>query len=212
MDEARPRFVTIKDLVLDYVHRAKGHVDYDSLTREVKSQFPTSRWQKTHWTWYRYQIVRGRFKPLFSEEERADLANRVATRRNAPKRTESPRPAATGVGQARGPAAKDDHVKAVGDRILDHVRFTIGLASGEDQDLRFKLNRWVFARLLQDEIRVKRPIKKQLWAGGARSCCICGKTFEALKGVEIHRKDSSQSYSTGNCTLICRTCHETSPS
>jgi hypothetical protein len=111
----------------------------------------------------------------------------------------------------RGPSPKDDKVKSLGDPILDHIRFVIGLAAGGDQVLRFKINRWIFARLLQDEIRVKRPIKKALWDSGMTGCQICGKEFDSLKGVEIHRKDSTQGYSVDNCLLACRECHQEKP-
>ncbi|MBN2583419.1 MAG: hypothetical protein JXL80_10150 [Planctomycetes bacterium] len=48
---------TIKSLVLDNVHRNGGHVDYDALAAEVKEHFPGSAWKKTHWAWYKSQIV-----------------------------------------------------------------------------------------------------------------------------------------------------------
>jgi len=65
---------TIKALVFDYIHRRKGQVDYKTLTDEVINDFPQSKWKKTHWAYYRYQIVHGRFKKFFSEKERANLA------------------------------------------------------------------------------------------------------------------------------------------
>lgn len=197
---------TIKALVLEFVHRCGGKVDYASLTQEVRKHFPTSKWQRTHWAWYRHQILRGRFKNLFSEEERATLSQASGT----PREVASPMPErqdGTG-GLTRGPAAKDPEVKRIGDALLSHIRLVISLAVGGNLDKQFRLNRWVFSRLLGDEIRIKRPIKKLLWEGGMRDCQACGEGFGSLKGVEIHRKDGSQGYSADNCELLCRECHQ----
>lgn len=112
------------------------------------------------------------------------------------------------MGCGRGPEARDPEIKRIGDSLLHHVRDMISLAAGDDADKKFKLNRWVFSRLLQDEIRVKRPIKRELWDGGMRSCQSCGQGFRSLKGVELHRKDASRSYSTDNCELLCGECHQ----
>jgi hypothetical protein len=63
---------------------------------------------------------------------------------------------------------------------------------------------------MQAEIRAKRPIKKQLWNSGMKSCQTsgCGKEFKTLKNVEIHRRNNSKGYSVENCILVCRECHE----
>lgn len=205
IESGRP-YRTIKSLVLDHVHRAKGHVSYDVLTEEVRKTFPASRWKKTHWAWYRSQIRHGRFRNEFSDTERAALAGHDVAL-PAPTPPAPPQSAELGP-MLRGPAAKDVEVKRIGDAILEQARFIISLAAGENVEKRFKLNRWVFSRLLQDEIRIKRPIKQKLWAGGMRSCQACGESFETLKGVEIHRKDESRAYSAANCELLCRECHQ----
>ena len=67
-------YPTIKALVLDFVHRCDGDVDYDALTAEVLKDFPDSRWKRTHWSWYRNQILRGRFKEQFSRAELAAVS------------------------------------------------------------------------------------------------------------------------------------------
>ncbi len=197
---------TIKQLVVDFVHRCDGRVDYEALTAEVRKHFPTSKWQKTHWAWYRSQITRGRFKGLFSEDERAALAP-TRGRRSWPVTTKPPA-REDGDALTRGPQARDPEVKRIGDGLLDHIRLVISLAAGDDEDKQFRLNRWVFSRLLQDEIRVKRPIKKELWDHGMRSCQACGEQFSSLKGVEIHRKDEMLGYATENCELLCKDCHQ----
>ena len=71
-------YATIKALVLDFVHSCKGKVDYEVLAQQVKKHFPTSKWQRSHWTWYRHQIVRGRFRQSFSDSEVAALSRPAA--------------------------------------------------------------------------------------------------------------------------------------
>lgn len=183
-------YSSIKELVFDVVHRTKGSVDYQTLTSHVRSAFPKSKWDRKNWTWYRNQITTGRFKTLFPEEIRENL--RSATKQ----------PVGNG---------SENRVKQIGDAILKHIRSVMNTACGEEQDFRFKVNRWVYRRLQQDEIRVKRPIKKHLWNSGIRSCQSCGNPFDDLKGVEIHRKDSRRNYSNDNCLLLCRPCHELPP-
>ena len=63
----------------------------------------------------------------------------------------------------RGRAPGDPEVKRRGDWILKAVRSAVSERAGDDADLGLELNRWVFGRLQQDEIRTKRPIKKALW-------------------------------------------------
>lgn len=177
--------VTIKDTVFQAIHKSKGKLTYEEITAIVKQAFPDSKWQKSHWAWYRYQIREGRFVSEFSATERRNLSRREEQKRK-----------------------KAGDIKAVGDGILNHVRFVLDTVASEDDDLRFKLNRWIFARLQQDEIKTKRPIKKQLWELGEQSCSECGKAFESLKGIELHRKDSSATYSLDNCVLLHRGCHQ----
>jgi len=207
MAKQQGSYRTIKALVFDHVHRCQGNVDYEELTREVKRHFPQSKWKKTHWAWYSHQIRGGRFRSLFSEEERQNLGGTRPPASAPAVKSEAPAPD-MGTAPAQGPAPKDPEVKRIGDPILDHVRFDIGLAAGDDYDLRFRLNRWIFARLQQDEIRVKRPIKKKLWDDGMQSCQACKQPFTKLKGVELHRTDASKGYSVGNCELLCRECHQ----
>jgi hypothetical protein len=186
MSHAPKKFNTIKELVFGFVHRAGGRVDYEALTAEVKRHFPKSRWQKSHWVWYRCQMTKGIYRHLFTAEETRNLE---------------------GTKCIRG----DTKIKNLADPILSRVRSMIRRAAGNNEVLHFKINRWVFARLLQDEIRIKRPIKKSLWDSGIRACQGCGKPFHSLKGVEIHRRRGDQGYSKDNCMLVCRDCHEKNP-
>jgi hypothetical protein len=202
---------TIKALVIDFVHRCNGHVSFEALTEAVRRQFPTSKWKKSHWAWYRQQILHGRFRAMFSDDELTALAGARST--SSGSQASGPLVSYEGKPLIRGPVAKDPEVKRIGDAILDNVRLVISLAAGDDIDKQFKLNRWVFSRLLQDEIRVKRPIKRKLWDSAIRTrqvpaCAACREKFESLKGVEIHRKDESKGYSEANCELLCRECHQ----
>ena len=208
MPERPSPYRTIKALVFSDVHRRNGRVDYKALTTEIRRHFPASKWNRTHWAWYRYQIVRGRFKNLFSQEERANLAQ-------AGKLTEPGLPCVVPVRtddetvpRAKGRLPDDPEVKRIGDAILSHVRLVISLAAAQDANLQFKLNRWVFSRLQQEEIRVKRPIKRKLWERGMRACQACRQPFDSPKGMELHRKDGSHGYSLENCELLCRECHQ----
>jgi hypothetical protein len=98
-------------------------------------------------------------------------------------------------------------VKRVGDKILDHVRFVIATAAGDDPDMRFSLNRWIFQRLSNEERLAKKSIKAKLWRTGMQSCQACGEGFKSPKNVEIHRKDDMRGYFVENCELLCRDCH-----
>lgn len=174
------KYRTIKELVLDINNRI-GLSDYEAITREVKKYFPGSKWNESHFAWYRSQIRTGK---MTSTQQ---LPSKVLR--------------------------SDPDVKRIGDQILNHINFIfLDISAKNDSDLRFKINRWVYSRLLQAEVRAKRPIKKQLWNGGMRSCQAagCPKKFSTLKNVEIHRKDSTKAYSVENCILVCRECHEKS--
>jgi hypothetical protein len=67
-------YPSIKALVLEYVHARSGRADYAELTKQVKKHFPTSKWQPTHWVWYRSQILHGPFRHPFSENELAAIS------------------------------------------------------------------------------------------------------------------------------------------
>ena len=69
--ESKPykSYTTIKALVMDFVHRHEGEVDYKKLTDEVLHYFPTSKWKATHWNYWRYQILHGKISKDFSDSE-----------------------------------------------------------------------------------------------------------------------------------------------
>lgn len=68
---------TIKDIVFDYIDRKDGEVNFDELTNTILTTFPNSEWKKTHWAWYKTQIVssKGKYFNLFSESIKTKLSN-----------------------------------------------------------------------------------------------------------------------------------------
>lgn len=197
-------YQTIKDAVFDIIRQTKGLTDYETVTKTVMKHFPKSAWKESHWAYYRSQITSdiGRYREEFPEKIRANLQRGVGRLGGRSRK------ASRIVLQKKKRETKEDKVKRIGDEILEHARFVIGVAAGNNTQMRFKLNRWVYARLMQDEIREKRPVKQALWSSGIRACQKCGQKFKTIKGVEIHRKDSNKIYSVENCQLLCRECHQ----
>ena len=193
----RKNYSTIKDLVFDIIHQTKGKIDYETMTKYVLENFPNSKWKTTHWSWYKNQIRTGRFKNNFSDEEKKNLQLKMTGKTST-----------IILPVKKGEKQEENHVKRIGDNILNHTRMMIREITKDDEDFEFKLNRWIYSRLQQDEIAKKRPIKQELWDLGMRSCQDCDKEFPTIKGVEIHRKDGTKAYSIDNCELLCRPCHQ----
>jgi len=196
---------SIKELVFDIIRQTKGLAEYETVTKAVKKYFPKSKWKESHWGYYRSQITSeiGRYKDEFPEQIKSNLRRGVRSSRGRPRKKVK-----LVLRKRKKRETKEERIKRIGDAILEHARFVIGMAAGNDAGIRFKLNRWVYARLMQDEIREKRPVKQSLWDSGMRSCQKCGKEFTSIKGMEIHRKDGDKVYSVANCELLCRTCHQ----
>lgn len=89
----------------------------------------------------------------------------------------------------------------------DRYQKRIREETGGDKTLAFRVNRWIFSRLTLDERKTKQPIKIMLWNNGEKTCHTCGKPFDTLKNLELHRVDGSQPYTPENCVLLCRPCH-----
>jgi hypothetical protein len=66
---------TIKDVLFSFINENNGVVNFEDATKLILEKFPNSRWQKTHWVWYKYQISspRGKYYGLFSEQIRKNL-------------------------------------------------------------------------------------------------------------------------------------------
>lgn len=65
----------IKNIVFDYINSKNGNIILQDLANEVLKKKPDSKWNYTHWNWYRYHITseKGKFFNLFSEEIRQHL-------------------------------------------------------------------------------------------------------------------------------------------
>jgi len=51
---------SIRELVIDSYISTGGMPSYELLTEQVRIHFPTSKWQKSHYSWYKSQINTGR--------------------------------------------------------------------------------------------------------------------------------------------------------
>jgi len=95
-----------------------------------------------------------------------------------------------------------------GNRILEKTRKDITGSAKGDADKWFKLNRWVFARLQEDERKTKRDLKKKL-IRKVDYCGHCGKKFNSKKFIDIHRINKDKAYSEDNCILVHNgKCHQ----
>ncbi len=52
-------YQTIKELVIETCMSEGAYPSYEKLTSLVLKYFPTSKWQKTHYAWYKSKIKRG---------------------------------------------------------------------------------------------------------------------------------------------------------
>jgi hypothetical protein len=50
---------TIKDLVIETCISEGAFPSYEKITSLVRQHFPTSKWQKTHYAWYKSRIKNG---------------------------------------------------------------------------------------------------------------------------------------------------------
>jgi len=53
-------YATIRELVIDSYISEGQMPSYESLTKKVRDSFPTSAWQKSHYSWYKSQINTGK--------------------------------------------------------------------------------------------------------------------------------------------------------
>jgi endonuclease len=66
---------TIKELVIETCMAEGGFPSYEKLTSLVRQHFPTSKWQKTHYAWYKSKIKTGEIQvPGISAERNAEGA------------------------------------------------------------------------------------------------------------------------------------------
>jgi hypothetical protein len=64
---------TIKELVIETCVAEGGFPSYEKLTALVRQHFPTSKWQKTHYAWYKSKIRTGEIQvPGISTERNVE--------------------------------------------------------------------------------------------------------------------------------------------
>ena len=97
----------------------------------------------------------------------------------------------------------EDSIKVRGDKILRLCRRLIRDAAYGNEDDLFLINRWVYARLQQDERKEKDKIKAHLLEKSGARCSKCG----CIGSLDLHRMNNRKSYSVGNCVLLCPDCH-----
>lgn len=56
------KFTTIKQLIIDEILSNNEFPTYSELTEKVKENFPSSKWQKSHYSWYKSQIKTGKIE------------------------------------------------------------------------------------------------------------------------------------------------------
>jgi hypothetical protein len=79
------RSKTIKDLVIETCIAEGGFPSYEKLTSLVKEQFPASRWQKTHYDWYKSKIKTGKIQISgISGERKLETDRRNIVVQNSP--------------------------------------------------------------------------------------------------------------------------------
>jgi len=66
-------YQSIKELVIDSYISEGGMPSYEKLTSLVKQCFPHSRWQKSHYSWYKSQIKTGKI-PIANETSDNDTS------------------------------------------------------------------------------------------------------------------------------------------
>ncbi len=92
-------------------------------------------------------------------------------------------------------------------QILKQVRSQIKEVAGENPDVWFKINRYVYARLLGDE-RKKKPKKADLFDKQKGLCWICKGRIDKIKDTDTHRIDEKLGYDdVDNVVLVHQGCH-----
>jgi hypothetical protein len=77
--------MTIKDILFEYIEKTEGNVDFEEITDIILSKKPTSKWQLTHWKWYKTHIIspNGKYHYVFSKQI-VDNISKNKTKRDKP--------------------------------------------------------------------------------------------------------------------------------
>ena len=68
---------TIKELVIDSYISMGGMPSYESLTEQVRLHFPSSKWQLSHYSWYKSQIKTGSIDLSLHENSSAEITEEI---------------------------------------------------------------------------------------------------------------------------------------
>lgn len=82
---AKKRYYTIKEIVFGEIHETNGKVVYKKLEDKVLTHFPGNAFKKTHWVWYRYQCIKGKYAKDFNSEEKQNLL--ISARKSSVKKS-----------------------------------------------------------------------------------------------------------------------------
>ncbi len=74
--------MSIKDIVFNHINSLNGNINLHDLTDKILIKSPNSKWDHTHWNWYRYQVTsdKGKFFHLFSDEIKENLKSLISNR------------------------------------------------------------------------------------------------------------------------------------
>ena len=101
-----------------------------------------------------------------------------------------------------------DNWETAARQILEQLRKQIKAAAGENSVDRFKINRYVYARLQGDE-KKKKPKKADLFDKQKGFCAICKKRISNIKDTDTHRINDKLGYDDiNNVELVHRSCHQ----
>ncbi len=70
-------YQSIKELVIDSYISEGGMPSYESLTQKVRENFPASKWQKSHYSWYKSQINTGKIQVAEKNSSEIDPTEEV---------------------------------------------------------------------------------------------------------------------------------------
>jgi hypothetical protein len=122
--------MTTKDIVFHHIRSTKGSVDLQLLTKEILRNDPYSKWDQSHWSFYRTQITspNGRYTHLFSEEVKQNLKQATierVERQDAPVKKSNSIPRQSKIGNDQWPVwdiPTDEEQLALAKVLLPYVK------------------------------------------------------------------------------------------
>lgn len=95
-------------------------------------------------------------------------------------------------------------------KVLDYVAGEIDRISAGDEDLAFRIRRYIHARLQlknRGNVQQREKLRKSLFGRQKGTCALCDKPFTELSGTHVHRTGPG-GYTEANCQLVHEDCHE----